>query len=568
MVPTPFKLQFALWCAPLLFLLVLDAHGWGQVSERRTNIDVPCNDVESAGVTHSSGVQPNVVPRMQTWAASGGEWVLTKESRIVLESRAASTGVRPFAEQLATELQTLTGITPPIIVGVKPAPHDIAFSLSMCNVAASQVAAAEGYTLFVGQFVSLRANGSAGLNYARTTLLQMLELRHELNAKKPTLAGGYSLDYPSFPVRSIMLDVGRLYMRKDFLADFLRFMSWYKLNTLELHLNDQAFGINPAGTAIDPENPRFYSRSMRLLSSRFPLAFPTDGTPGAKTSEGRKGYSHEDWEDLETVAHDNGVTLKPEIDVPAHSGVFLNAMPDLELRGVSAQWGGVFDLKKPQSLEYVNGIFDEFLPWFHSAAISIGGDEATPELTGLSDQTRATFLAGVVNHVLSKGDLNGQHRTVTMWNDAYAPNSPLTAQRDSIVIQDWLGKDDDYLNQGGFRNVLDSRSTWYLVPEKNDQSNEQLAKRIFDDWIVNPKSIGGQICEWNDNAALGLNESGVIVATKDVLPAAAQVLWSRKVSGGNGAPLSYSQIAAALPQLGYGPNVRRTFPRLSAPVSK
>ncbi|MEX3526485.1 MAG: family 20 glycosylhydrolase [Burkholderia sp.] len=125
----------------------------------------------------------------------------------------------------------------------------------------------EGYSVDLEGHAVLRGKSVAGVFYATQTLLQMLSL--DGAGAHTQVARGYAVDVPRYAERSIMFDVGRKYASVDFLAAYLRFMGWYKLNTLHLHLNDQA----------KAKDGSWGLRAFRLKSDKpeFAGLVPTDG---------------------------------------------------------------------------------------------------------------------------------------------------------------------------------------------------------------------------------------------------------------------------------------------------
>lgn len=525
---------------------------------------IPCDDVKAMGIVNKGNAEPRVVPSLRQWMGGNGRWVLTKRSRIVVES-AQSRVLMPIASQFASDLASISGFRLPIIKGETVKQHDVAFSLSVCTKSTADIVGGEGYTLGIKDSAVLRANTATGLFYAGRTFLQILTLQTGKGAGR-SLPQGNVLDYPRFHVRSILLDVGRTFMSKGFIEDYIRFMSWYKLNTLVLHLNDQAFGLNRDKNAIDAGSPAYYSRALRLLSDKFPGLRPTDGDRTASTSEALKGYSHADWDEMEDVAATYRVEIKPEIDTPSHAGIFLTDRPDLTLVGAPPQWGGTLDLNNPTSLTYMKSVFDEFLPWFRSPNISIGGDEASPEQTGLSVEKRTKYLDDLMTHILVEGAQRGKRRSISVWNDAYDPQMDISRYKDTIVIQNWLANDDEYISHYGVKHVINSSAKWYVIPKRGMGQNARLAHSIYDKWTASPHVIGGQICEWGDNAALGLNEEMINDALKDVMPAAAQTFWSGRLEDANGGLVPYDVVAEGLPVLSYGPGVTELKGALMKPM--
>ena len=109
-------------------------------------------------------------------------------------------------------------------------------------------------------------------------------------------------DFPRFKWRGIMLDVARHFYPMAKVKNFVDAAASMKMNVLHLHLSDaQSF------------------------------AFQIEAIPNhAKATFGKKAvYTHDDVRDLLKYALYRGVTIIPEIDIPAHTGSWRHFDEDL-----------------------------------------------------------------------------------------------------------------------------------------------------------------------------------------------------------------------------------------------
>lgn len=51
---------------------------------------------------------------------------------------------------------------------------------------------------------------------------------------------------PDYEIRGVMFDVGRIPHRLQYLQDYTKILTWYKMNEFQLHLNDD-FTYSPEG---------------------------------------------------------------------------------------------------------------------------------------------------------------------------------------------------------------------------------------------------------------------------------------------------------------------------------
>jgi hexosaminidase len=168
-------------------------------------------------------------------------------------------------------------------------------------------------------------------------------------------------DQPRYPVRGLVVDVGRRFVPKDILMrHVIDGMAFTKMNLLQLHLND------------------FCRFALELPS------FPELRPP--KICEGQ--YSIDDIKEIVAYAMDRGIRIVPEVDLPGHA----NALRPLESRGLifcNASPEGfnrldmpvsIFDDPDGNSRKIVSQLLAETAAafssderWFH-----IGGNEALP----------------------------------------------------------------------------------------------------------------------------------------------------------------------------------------------
>ncbi|KUY93373.1 MULTISPECIES: family 20 glycosylhydrolase [unclassified Burkholderia] len=465
------------------------------------------------------------------WKGGTGVLTLTSNSRIVIDS----TTLTPVANKLAVDLLGVSGLRLPVVAGNTANAGDIVLSLSSCDASSATTIGSEGNTFYANQSIVLRAMTANGMFYATRTLLQMLMLDGRPAGQHVSIAEGYAIDYPAYRERSIMFDVARKFATKDFLIQYMKFMSWYKLNTLHLHLND--FAKDASGNTVV---------SFRLKSS--------DPSFKGPLSDDGLYYTQQDWADLEAEAAADGITIVPEFDTPGHSQAFGKIRPDL------ADAAGFLDPTNPGTLTFVQSVFNQFLPWFKSNRIHIGGDE-------VSDFS-ASQIVPYLNNL--SAFLQRQGKSVQTWGDQNyltAYNTQLTTGLDkSVWIQRWINWGPEAsinYKQAGY-DWTDSYGDWYIVPFGPSYFNPNglSGTTVYDKWFTKPQtnstqypSIGGQLCVWNDNGASKTYtyETDVHALLRDAVPAAGQVYWSGQQRDASGTVVPYSTVGANLATLGFGP---------------
>ena len=490
--------------------------------------EITCASSELPEAFNGTASAPLVVPGVSSWRSGEGAVRLTAGSRIRVDAPDNAELMR-VANQFSQQLQRVSGLQLQVSGG-DPAAGDILLSLASCS-GTTAASSDEGYTLAIGQPVTLRASHPAGLFYATQTLLQMATLQQD----RTSLPRGYVADTPRYQERSIMFDVGRKFASVDFLTAYIKFMGWYKLNTLHLHLNDQA--LDAGG--------QWGLRAFRLKSDnpQFASLVPADG----------QYYTRQDWNKLEQVAADYGVRIVPEIDSPGHAGAFALGNPEIAYAGDNPP-GGTIDPRRPETLAYIKSVFDEFLPWFRSSVVHIGGDEVNVNNGAIPVSSQVRYLNDLAHYLQSKG------KTVQMWGD----QSYLPALDKNVWIQRWINWGSEASinwKQKGYR-WTESYGDWYIVPKTNQayfNPNGLTGERVYNKWPANDVNppIGAQISVWNDNALTRQYtwEQDVNRLLSDAIPAAGQIFWRGKAQNAQGATLEYSSLRPSVGKLQYGPDV-------------
>ena len=82
--------------------------------------------------------------------------------------------------------------------------------------------------------LKIYSSTKTGLLYGTVTVEQILYQDSE-HANVPK---GVIRDYPAYEMRGVMFDIARIPTRISFLNDYTKIMKWYKLNEMQLHIND------------------------------------------------------------------------------------------------------------------------------------------------------------------------------------------------------------------------------------------------------------------------------------------------------------------------------------------
>lgn len=359
----------------------------------------------------------------------------------------------------------------------------------------------EGYQLEISsQGVRIQAATEKGLIWARQTLKQLQ------TAGKPVPCGTVK-DVPKYRLRGFVLDVGRMFQPMDFLYKIARTMSFYKMNTLHIHLNDNEIEKNPKA-----DWSKKYA-AFRMECETCPELTAKDGF-----------YTKAEFRKFMQDCAKIGVTVIPEFDVPAHSLAFTRVKPEF----ASKLYGeDHFDLdKQAEILAWLKPIFAEYLsgpnPVFIGPYMHVGTDEYNRKE---AEKFRA-FTDSMLKLVRSFGYKPCAWGALTH----AAGTTPVLADRD-ITMDIWHNPyyQPEAALKAGYSIVSVPDGLTYLVPFAGYYYDFLNCRYLYEHWeprqVGNytvpdeylPQLAGGKFALWND--ALGKKKDGSPYTPDD--------LWAR-----------------------------------------
>lgn len=224
--------------------------------------------------------------------------------------------------------------------------------------------------------IILKAKSHSGFLYGMVTLSQLYLQQKYLQKKVHCCTIS---DKPEFKWRGIMLDVVRHMLPIDYIKQFIDLMSYYKLNSLHLHLtDDQGWRIEikqyPNLTKVGSW------RKETLVGWQLDYKSEEDFLFDNKPYGGY--YTQEQLKDLVEYAKARNINVVPEIEMPGHATALLAAYPELACNKKqnieTATYWGIFDdiiCPTDEAIAFMKNVLDEVCDIFPSKYIHIGGDE-------------------------------------------------------------------------------------------------------------------------------------------------------------------------------------------------
>lgn len=506
------------------------------------------------------------------YQSSNGTYSLSNIHTIVVDSQYASTvdnsmetlippTLFEFATTFASDLSSIFSINVTVANGTSSTPSSIFLTLGDASsyLSASAEPSSEGYTLSVtSSGITITGASPLGVFWGTRTVIQQATL----NAGSVPLGSGS--DTPGWATRGIMLDAGRHFYPAGFLTELCAYMSFFKQNTLHLHLSDNLYN-----------NVDIYSDERSLsLYARFRLWSDAEALSGLN-KYANESYTREEFDEIQTSCAARGVTVFPEIEAPGHALVIVQWKPEL---GYSTDLS-LLNISHPDTIPTMETIWGEFLPWFHTKTVSIGADEYTGPATDYNYfvNAMASYIGTVSDKFIriwgtfppvENGTYTNIYQNVSVQHWEYFEDNPyydyilnnysvVNSNDDFYVVNKWAPS-------GGYLNHINLTKTFHGTPPDStywrpyvfDQSNA-----TDNPPQSNPLVLGAIAPLWNDYGANTSVYSEAYYAWRDGIPALADKQW-----GGNLSSADFESIFETLHAAVPGQNLDRAIESSSPDV--
>ena len=337
----------------------------------------------------------------------------------------------------------------------------------------------ESYELVVNPSgAKLTGPNPLGILHGLQSFLQLVE----------TTTDGFALpvvtikDQPRFPWRGLLVDVSRHFIPLDVLKRNLDGMAAVKMNVLHWHLYD--------------------NEGFRIESKRFPKLQGT-GSDGLY-------YTQDEIREFVAYAHDRGIRVVPEFEMPGHSRSLFAGYPELasgpgpyeiEPGGADA----AMDPTREETYKFIDKFIDEMAKLFPDDYFHIGGDEVNGHQWDANPKIQAFIhahgmknnrdLQAYFNERLQK-ILSKHHKIMMGWDEVLHPDLPKT-----VVVQSWRGQQSlataaqqgysGLLSFGYYLDLMWPVSRHYAVDPMSGAAaslNPEEKSRI----------LGGEACMWSE----------------------------------------------------------------------
>jgi hexosaminidase len=446
-------------------------------------------------------------------------------------------------ERFLDNLRRQTGM-PPLDMKVTDATQaTLVVHSEHASKAVQELGEDESYSLEISLTgTKLDAATTLGIMRGLETFLQLVQ----------TTSDGFAVpaiaiqDQPRFPWRGLMIDVGRHFIPLDVLKRNLDGMAAVKLNVFHWHLSE--------------------NQGFRVESKKFPK-LQEMGSDGLY-------YTQDEVRDLIAYAHDRGIRVVPEFDMPGHSTAWFVGYPELASAPgpyqIERKWGvfdPAIDPTQERTYKFLDAFIGEMANLFPDHYFHIGGDEvngkqwdANPNIQAFmhahglkTNQDLQAYFNTRVQKIVSK-----HGKTMVGWDEILRPDLPK-----DIVVQSWRGQDSlAAAARQGYRGIL---SFGYYVDLMWPASRHYAVDPMSDAAAnLSPDEkkliLGGEACMWSEYVSPENIDSRIWPRTAAI----AERLWSpQDVTDVNSMYQRLEEVSRWLDWLGlthnssYGPMLRR-----------
>lgn len=415
--------------------------------------------------------QLNLMPMPANVQAGSGQLPITQSFSVAVTGN-QDPSLQAEVQRFTTVLSRITGIP------FRPKPGDtptLTVHADRGREAIQKLGEDESYELTVtAAGAQLNAPTALGAIRGLQTFLQLVEITPSgFAAPAVTIK-----DQPRFPWRGLLIDVSRHFIPIDVLKRNIDGMAAVKMNVLHWHLSDD--------------------QGFRVESKKFPK-LTGDGSGGLY-------YTQAEIRDFIEYAHQRGIRVMPEFDMPGHSRSWVIGYPDLASGpGPYTLESGdpILDPTRESTYKFLEKFIEEMAKLFPDAYFHIGGDEvdgkqwdANPKIQEFkqahgmkNNQDLQAYFNQRLEKIVAKN-----HKIMVGWDEILHPDLPK-----NIVVQSWRGQQSLAIAaQQGYRGLLSYGYYLDLMwPASRHYAVDPMSGAAAN---LTPEQkaliLGGESCQW------------------------------------------------------------------------
>ena len=371
---------------------------------------------QTASAQAPSAAAPALMPMPSSLTLGQGQLLLDAHFKVALTGYTEPRLIAARGRFLST-LARQTGV---VFAAAEADPVTLTIHTDGASAEVQKLGEDESYHLTVTpSSAEITAANPLGALHGLATFLQLVHITPQGFAA----AAATIDDSPRFPWRGLMIDTGRHFQPVAVIERNLDGMEAVKLNVLHLHLSE--------------------NQGFPIESKVFPLLQEKGAFEG-------QYYTQDQVRHLIAYAHDRGIRIVPEFDMPCHTTSFFAGYPNIASGPgpykLDDRWGifsPAMDPSRETTFVFLDKFIGEMSALFPDAYFHIGGDEcdgkewdANPKIQafmkehGIKDnEGLQAYFTGRVQKLVA-----AHHKIAAGWDEVLQPTTP----RD-VVIQSWRG---------------------------------------------------------------------------------------------------------------------------------
>ena len=518
-----------------------------------------------------SNEEPEVIPAVAEWDGGEGRFMPDEGARIVVqredaqkESVQEEENLLQTAELFAKRYQEIMSYEMPVLEGTWEDVRPGDFYLVRGGAESGNAEAfydssgllggigAEGYVCEITDKCVISGTHRQGIYWGTITALQILK------GQGGSMPQGRIRDYPKYPVRGFGIDVARRPVSMAMLYQIVENMSWYKMNDLCIHLNDNVI-LSTSGLTGSVEE------AMTAYSA-FRISVSIKNEEGDRLDAEDYCYTAAEFAAFIADAEGYGVRIVPEIDTPAHSLAITKLFPEYAVtRKVESV--DQIEVNNEEAVQLVKDIWTEVLvggqeDGEHSAAafqgacvVNIGMDE----YYGAGEACRR-YMNELIGHIRDVSDVE----TIRLWGSLTNMEGTTMPPTEQLQMNIWsmVWADPVEMYQAGYTLINMQNNHLYIIPGGGYDYLD--TEELYQDWEPNkfydynqletipaysPQMAGASYMLWNDMSGsldVGISECDLFDRFFTPLGVIGGKLWGSTEG-------SYQEWQARFERLGLSP---------------
>ncbi|MCH5249487.1 MAG: family 20 glycosylhydrolase [Lachnospiraceae bacterium] len=508
---------------------------------------------------------PQIIPAIAEWKGLVGEFKPDIDSRLIIENDSLMHTAELFAKRYSEIMEYDIEVRVGTADDMKPGDFYLAYG----SEGSASGLGEEGYICNINDICVINGPYEKGIYWGTVTILQILK------TKDGILPKGIIRDYPKYEVRGFGIDVARKPVSLSMLYQIVENMSWYKMNDLSVHLNDNVI-LSTSGLTDSFDNALTAYAAFRIDTS-------VTNAKGDRLTSEDYSYTAEEFANFIADAKTYGVRVVPEIDTPAHSLAITGLFPEYALK-VSNETADQIDLSKKKARELVKNIWYEALNGVQESGQTVDFDSdndanntaafdgAEVVNIGMDEyygdgETYRRYMNEIMEFVLNEGN-NAGVETVRLWGSLGNMDGKTKPDTDNLQMNIWsdIWADPVEMYEEGYSLINMQNNHLYVIAgggydylDNEELFNNWEANRFYDNYNLeivpeySPKMLGASYMIWNDMSGsldVGISEVDLFDRFFEPLGVISAKLWGENETG---AESSYGDLDKLCESIGCAP---------------